>query len=93
MKVIWTPRALRDLEAIHRYISEDSVARASEMVARLLRRSEQIADFPRSGRVVDEYRRDDIRELIEPPYRIIYRLKSEEASDVVAVVHSSRKLR
>lgn len=92
MKVIWTPRAVRDLEALHKYISRDSVSRANEMVGRILARSEQLAEFPQSGRAVPEYNRAEVRELIEPPYRIIYRLKTE-AVDVAAVIHRSRKLR
>ena len=92
MKVILTPRALRDLEAIHKYISKDSVARANEMVARILRRSTQLSEFPESGRRVPEFGVGNIREVIEPPYRVIYRTK-HEAVDVIAIVHSSRRLR
>lgn len=41
--------------------------------------------------MVPEYKRDDIREVIERPYRIIYRIKDEQI-DVVAVVHSAQQL-
>ena len=34
--------------------------------------------FPQSSRVVPELARDDIRELIESPYRLIYRLRQKE---------------
>ncbi len=42
------------------------------MVDRITRRSEQISTQPLSGRKVPEYEAEDIRELIEKPYRIIY---------------------
>ena len=45
------------------------------MVDKITRRSEQIADQQLSGRKVPEYEAEDIRELIEKPYRIIYRIK------------------
>lgn len=61
------------------------------MVDRLTRRSEQIANFPISGRKVPEYAAEDIRELIEKPYRIIYRIKPNQI-DVLAVVHSAQLL-
>jgi plasmid stabilization system protein ParE len=48
------------------------------MVDRLTRRSEQIGDFPKSGRKVPEYDAKDIREIIEKPYRIIYRIKPDQ---------------
>ena len=41
------------------------------MVDRLTRRSEQIATFPLSGRMVPEYEAPDVREVIEKPYRLI----------------------
>jgi toxin ParE1/3/4 len=92
VKIIWTPRALRDLEALHKHISKDSISRANEMVARILRHSAQLAEFPVSGRRVPEYTRAETREVIERPYRVIYRVRGE-AVDVLAVIHSSRKLR
>jgi plasmid stabilization system protein ParE len=61
------------------------------MVDKITRRSEQITDQPLSGRKVPEYQTDDIRELIEKPYRIIYRIKADQI-DVVAVIHAARLL-
>jgi plasmid stabilization system protein ParE len=61
------------------------------MVDRLTQRSEQIAGFPLSGRIVPEYEAEDIREIIEKPYRIIYRIKSDQI-DVLAVIHSAQLL-
>jgi toxin ParE1/3/4 len=61
------------------------------MVDRLTRRSEQIATFPLSGRIVPEYGAPDISEVIERLYRIIYRIKAEQI-DVLAVVHSAQLL-
>ena len=61
------------------------------MVDRLTRRSEQIATFPRSGRMVPEYEAENIREVIEESYRIIYRIKPNQL-DILAVIHSSQLL-
>lgn len=59
------------------------------MVDKITLRSQQIAEQPLSGRKVPEYASDEIRELIEKPYRIIYRIK-EDQIDVLAVIHGSR---
>jgi len=72
VKVLWTESALSQLQAIHDYIAETSPEYALRMIDRLTRRSIQIADFPFSGRVVPEYELNEVRELIESPYRIIY---------------------
>jgi len=61
------------------------------MVDRLTQRSEQIATFPWSGRKVPEYEAENIREVIEESYRIIYRIKPNQL-DVLAVIHSSQLL-
>jgi addiction module RelE/StbE family toxin len=91
VKVLWTENALKHLLDIYEYISRHSPTYATRMVDRLTRRSEQIANFPRSGREVPEYEAEDIREVIEKPYRIIYRVKSDQI-DILAVVHAARQL-
>ena len=89
MKVHWTDNALSHLLDIYEYISQNSPFYAQRMVDRLTKRSEQIANFPMSGRNVPEYSVEDIRELIKKPYRIIYRIKQDQI-DVLAVVHGAR---
>ena len=64
---------------------------AKRVVDRITRRSEQIAEFPLSGRKVPEYKTEDIREIIEKPYRIIYRIKSNQI-DILAVIHGAKLL-
>jgi toxin ParE1/3/4 len=88
MKVHWTDTAESHVDAIYAHIALDSPAYAKRMVDRLTRRSQQIADFPFSGRRVPEYDVDYIREVLEGPYRIIYRIKTDQI-DVLAVVHGA----
>ena len=88
MKVHWTDTAEGHLDAIYAYIALDSPEYAKRVIDRLTRRSEQIADFPLSGRRVPEYDADQIREVIEGPYRIIYHIKTDQI-DVVAVIHGA----
>lgn len=47
--------------------------------------------MPQSGARVPEFDRDDIRELVVRPYRILYAIRGETCH-VVAVVHGSRDL-
>ena len=89
MNVHWTDEAAIHLERIHDYIAHDSPEYALRFVDRLTRRSEQIAAFPKSGLVVPEIDDPDLREVIEGPYRMIYRIL-RDGVDVVAILHSSR---
>jgi addiction module RelE/StbE family toxin len=89
--VHWTENAIGHLVNIYEYIATNSPTYGKRMVDRITRRSEQLADHPLSGRKVPEYDDDDIRELIEKPYRIIYRINPNQI-DVVAVIHGARLL-
>ena len=91
MNVHWTATAVEHLVAIYAHIAQDAPLYAQRMVDRLTKRSEQIATFPESGRMVPEYEAPDIREVIESPYRIIYRIKADQI-DVLAVVHGAQLL-
>ncbi len=91
MKVFWTITAVAHLQAIHDYVAQNSPTYAQQLVDRLTRRSEQIATFPESGRVVPEYEANDIREVIERRYRIIYRIKADQV-DILAVLHGAQHL-
>lgn len=78
------------LEAIHNYVAQTSPEYARRIVDNLTRRSLQIAAFPFSGRMVPEYEINEVRELIERPYRMIYLIK-EDGIEVLAVIHSARE--
>ena len=91
MRVHWTQNSIDHLVNIYEYIALNSPTYAKRMVDRITRRSEQIADLSLSGRKVPEYQSEDIRELIEKPYRIIYRIKADQI-DVLAVIHGARLL-
>jgi toxin ParE1/3/4 len=51
----------------------------------------QIGEFPLSGGQVPEFNHSDVREVVENPYRIIYRVKDDQV-DVLAVIHGARKI-
>ena len=65
MKVYWTNNSIDHLLGIYEYIAQNSPVYAKRVVDKITRRSEQIAEFPLSGRKVPEYKSEDIREIIE----------------------------
>ena len=86
MRVHWTNRARARLKLIYEYINEESPRSAIQMVDKITTRSLQLDSLPNLGRQVPEYRRSDIREVHERPYRIIYKIKPEQI-DVLTVMH------
>jgi toxin ParE1/3/4 len=91
MKVIWTPEAQAHLHGIYEYLKHDAPFYAQGVVDKLTRRSQQIADHPRSGRPVPEFDDRNLRELIVYPYRLIYRAMTDHI-DVIAVFHGAQRL-
>ena len=76
-QINWTKKSLKDLKAINDYISLDSSFYAARFISKIIKRVDQLIDFPESGRIVPEKNIPEIRELIEGNYRIFYRLRKE----------------
>ena len=88
---MWSRRARTDVVQLRAYISQDSPFYARQFIERLLRRIDDLPDFPHLGRPVPEAERDDIREIIYQGYRIIYRTAHDHLL-IVTVLHGSRDL-
>jgi addiction module RelE/StbE family toxin len=88
-RVTWSPAALRDLESIRAYIQLDSTTYAELVVRRIVAAVERLAHFPESGRIVPELQMGDVREVIQRPFRIVYRVRPGEI-EIATVFRSSR---
>ena len=76
-RVRWTRSARRDLEGIVAYLADRSPQAALATLDRLEARAKSLTTLADRGRVVPELRRLHIRqyrELVVPPYRVIYRV-------------------
>jgi len=91
VKVIWTERALRDLEDIGNYIAQDSPKYAGRTLEKIIRIAGLIESNPYMGRIVPELNDQLIREFIRGNYRIIYQIR-ENATFILTVFHSARYL-
>ena len=66
--------ALADLEEVRAWYTEQGVPEVGEkLIAEILQRIQSLADHPDMGRVVPEFDQTFLRELIQPPLRIVYR--------------------
>jgi toxin ParE1/3/4 len=90
VRIIWTDKALKDLEDIGEYISKDSVVYARNVVSKLFKSPVILKEMPRAGRIVPELNREDVRELIRGNYRIVYLIK-EASVEILTVHHSARE--
>jgi toxin ParE1/3/4 len=91
-RVVWSQRALKDLEAIAEYIAQDSPTYAAGVVRTIVNQTKRLSRFPHSGRKVPEFDDENMRELLAYSYRVIYRIQEEEVL-IAAVIHGKRLLR
>ena len=86
--VNWSITAQQDLENIGGYIAKDSPFYAVNFIEKVLQYTDRLETFPESGRVVPEFNRADIRELIFHNYCIVYKVKDAHIF-IVSVSHGS----
>lgn len=92
VKIIWSDLALEDLRSIYEYISIDSAFYAGRHIDRLIERTDQLIEFPNSGRIVPEFNNESLRELIEGNYRVVYRV-STGTVEIVRVHHAAKPVK
>lgn len=88
----WSVGSQQDLVEIGDFIARDSALYATGMVDRMIAAAEGLESNPRLGRVVPEYSRDDLRELIVESYRLVYLIRGA-AIIIVRVIHGARDVR
>ena len=84
--------AITDLQAIRSWYADQGVPDVGDrFVEQIIARIEALEDHPEMGRIVPEFDRPFIRELIHPPFRIVYRLEPRRVR-IVRVWRSERLL-
>lgn len=92
-KINWTVQAKNDLIAIGEFIAQNSTKFSKIQILRIRDRVKQLREFPQSGRIVPEFDKETIRELILGSYRIVYKLLDTGEIDILTVHHSARVIR
>ena len=90
-KVIWTEKSIQDLLNIKEYISEDSPDRAESWILELFNSGESLVSLSTRGRIVPEFKQEDLRELLIDNYRLVYRIK-KASIEIITVFEAHRRL-
>ena len=92
VKITFARSAVEDLEDVLEYYREQKVPRVGEkLVAEVIKDIELLAEQPEMGRVVPEFELDYLRELIRPPFRVVYR-RDKSKVRIVRIWRSERLL-
>lgn len=87
-KIIWSNLAKENLREIDAYISEGSPFYSIIFIDKLITSVEKIGLFPRCGRIVPEFGKENLREIFFHKYRIVYSIKNNEVM-ILAIVHGA----
>lgn len=93
-EVMWAGIAENDLREIIEYIATDSPANALKILKKIKQKASSLYTLPERGRIVPELKDQAIliyRELIVPPWRIIYRI-SEMKIYVLSVLDARQNV-
>jgi toxin ParE1/3/4 len=92
-RISFAESAVGDLEAMRAWYAEQHVPDVGERLLReAISQVERLADYPESGRMVPEFGLAQLREIIHPPFRIVYRLDDDRVR-VVRVWRGERLLK
>jgi len=80
-----------DLRRIEEFIAKDSPLHAVNFVGRLVESAEKLKATPMLGRIVPEFSRRNLREILVRDYRVVYLLRRGTVT-VLRVVHGARDL-
>ncbi|HPA76617.1 MAG TPA: type II toxin-antitoxin system RelE/ParE family toxin [Deltaproteobacteria bacterium] len=92
--VIWSETAEKDLISIIEFIAEDNPAKANEIYLSIKKKAARLYTYPERSRIVPELQDQGImqyRELIIPPWRIMYRV-SEKNVYVLTVLDARQNV-
>lgn len=86
-RVIWSPKAVEDVDTIATYIARDSPSYAAAVVQKILDVTRYLNDCPLEGGIIPEFNDSGIREKLAYTYRIIYQIQDETVI-VAAIIHT-----
>ncbi len=91
--ITFAESAFADLQEIISYYEEQDIPDiGKKLVADIISDIEILSDQPDMGRVVPEFEIEYLRELIRPPFRIVYRREKKRVR-IVRIWRSERLLK
>ena len=90
-RVVWSPKAVEDVDAIAAYIARDSPSYAAAVVQKVIEITEELSKDATRGRLIPEIEESKIMEQFAYSYRLLYRIEGEIVT-VAALIHGKRLL-
>ena len=92
-RITFAASAIKDLQDVQVYDAGEGAPDAGQrLTAEILSRIERLSAHPLSGRIVPEFGVEHLREIIYPPFRIVYRHDKNKVR-IVRIWRSERLLK
>ena len=93
VRITFSESSVQDLEEMRDWYAEQGVPDVGKrFVNEIIKKVSELAQYPERGRVVPEFGQQTIRELIHPPFRVVYRRDLSRVR-IVRVWRSERLLK
>jgi toxin ParE1/3/4 len=89
-KLIWTEKAVAQIEEIGLFIEQGSPFQAHRVIQTIFNEAQRLKDFPRLGKMIPEVQDELYREIRIFSYRLFYRIITEKRIAILGVVHGQK---
>jgi toxin ParE1/3/4 len=86
-ELIWTGKAVEQIEEIGLFIEKDSPFQARRVVQLIIKEARKLREFSHLGKMIPEVQKDKYREIRVFSYRIFYKIIDENQIAIIGVVH------
>ncbi len=91
-EIIWSKRAINDVQIIYQYISSDSIFYANKWLDHLAERTSILPAQPFIGRAIPERSDQNLREIIYGEYRVMYKIVKKQIV-IYRIMHVARSFK
>lgn len=93
LSVRFADSAVSDLDDVLKYYEKEQAPDTGKrLISEIIETAARLAAFPQSGRIVPEFNISDLREIIYPPFRLVYRCDKKKVR-IIRVWRSERLLK
>jgi len=83
-EIRWSEEAVERLKEQGRYVAFHNPKAAKALIRRLRKKVQALKELPLMGRIVPELEQEDIREIIDKQYRIVYQV-TEDYIEIITI--------
>lgn len=77
MRIVWTGKALSDLDRLHAFLAESNPPAAARTIQALVLAPDRLKDYPRMGERLDVFLPQEVRRILIGRYEMRYEITTQ----------------